>query len=138
MKPKASTDVLTPDQRSWCMSQIKGRDTKPELRLRRALWAKGLRYRLGRDVHGRPDVVFKGARVAVFVDGCFWHSCPIHGVQPKGNTEFWRIKLAKNVERDRVVTQTLRREGWRVLRFWEHDVERRLPKVVRRITLALR
>lgn len=131
MKRRAKrTDVLSPTQRSWCMSQIKGRDTKPELWLRKALWAAGFRYRLGRDVEGKPDLVFKGAHVAVFIDGCFWHSCPLHGVMPKGNSEFWRKKLVRNVVRDRTVTDLLTREGWRVLRFWEHEVERELPRVV--------
>lgn len=70
----------------------------------------------------RPDFVFRELRLAVFVDGCFWHACPLHATQPKGNAAFWRAKLARNQARDRLVTRTLRKAGWRVLRIWEHDL----------------
>jgi len=72
----------------------------------------------------RPDFVFRQARLAVFVDGCFWHGCPKHGTKPKGNAVFWKKKFARNQARDRLVNQTLRRTGWRVLRIWEHDLHR--------------
>ena len=110
--------------RSRIMSRIRSRDTGPELALRRALWAMGLRYRLQCRVLGsRPDLVLRAARVAVFVDGCFWHGCPEHYVAPKGSRAFWRVKLRKNVDRDRRCTAALEREGWRVVRLWEHEVE---------------
>lgn len=70
----------------------------------------------------RPDFVFTRERVAVFVDGCFWHQCPLHSTVPKGNREFWEWKLARNVERDRLVNRELRKAGWRVVRVWEHDL----------------
>jgi DNA mismatch endonuclease, patch repair protein len=69
----------------------------------------------------RPDVVFTRAKVAVFVDGCFWHSCPLHGTSPRSNRDYWGPKLARNAERDRANTVALRRDGWRVVRIWEHD-----------------
>ena len=119
------------------MSRIKSRDTKPELRLRRALWALGLRYRLGASVIGRPDVVFKSAKLAVFVDGCFWHGCPRHGVMPKNNRDFWRKKIGGNVERDRRVNDLLRAAGWGVLRFWEHDVDSDLQNVLSAVAAAV-
>jgi DNA mismatch endonuclease, patch repair protein len=119
------------------MSRIRGRDTGPELPLRKALCAMGVRYRLDRGVLGQPDIVFKAARVVVFVDGCFWHRCPTHGVMPKNNSEFWKTKIRRNVERDDFVTARLADEGWTVLRFWEHDVEGRLPWVTKVIRVAL-
>jgi DNA mismatch endonuclease (patch repair protein) len=99
------------------------RDTRPELALRRALWQQGLRYRLHRRVPGTRrtiDVAFPGARVAVFVDGCYWHGCPLHGTAPKANAEWWAEKLAANRARDADTDRRLRAAGWRVLRFWEH------------------
>ena len=80
---------------------------------------------------GRPDFVWRRARVAVFVDGCFWHGCPIHATQPKQNADFWRQKIARNQARDRLVTRTLRRAGWRVVRLWEHELTRKYEKRLR-------
>lgn len=126
-------DVLTPKQRSLCMSRIRGRNTKPEIALRSALWALGLRYRLHYPILGKPDIVFPRRRVAVFVDGCFWHGCPEHSVKPKTNSAFWKDKLGKNVERDRRTKATLEAQGWTVLRIWEHEIEQDVSKVVERI-----
>lgn len=102
------------------------RDTKPEVALRSELHQRGLRFRkdLPLRVPGRvvrPDVAFTRARLAVFVDGCFWHVCPIHGNQPRANTDYWRPKLIRNVQRDRAVDSALQVAGWRVLRAWEHE-----------------
>lgn len=127
-----------PLTRSEMMSRIRGKDTKVELVLRRALWSIGLRYRKNRRISGaRPDIVFAGRRVVVFVDGCFWHGCPQHFVMPRSNHSFWREKLTGNFQRDRKQTLQLEGEGWRVLRFWEHEVEEELDAVVGRITGTL-
>jgi DNA mismatch endonuclease (patch repair protein) len=83
----------------------------------------------------RPDFVFRTRKLAVFVDGCFWHGCPIHATQPKQNARFWREKIARNQARDRLVTRTLRARGWRVLRLWEHELTR---KYERRLLARLR
>lgn len=99
-------------------------DTAPEMALRRRLFAAGLRYRVDLKLEGtrrRGDIVFPRRRVVVFVDGCFWHSCPEHGTTPARNRCWWSAKLAANVERDRDTDRRLRRFGWVVLRFWEHD-----------------
>ena len=101
-------------------------DTKPELALRRALHRQGYRYRKDYrlDLTGarvRPDIAFTARRVAVFVDGCFWHCCPQHGTQPAANTWYWAPKLARNVERDRAADAALAAAGWRVVRVWEHE-----------------
>ena len=101
------------------------RDTKPEMAIRRALWARGLRYRVDRapipGTRRRADIVFGPAKVAVYVDGCFWHSCPEHATLPKNNREWWRAKLAANVRRDRDTDRQLAEAGWRVVRVWEHE-----------------
>lgn len=103
----------------------KRRDTKPELEIRRRLHALGLRYRvdfrLDASSRTRADIVFTRRRVAVFVDGCFWHGCPMHGVTPKSNVDYWGPKLQRNQERDRTTNTRLREMGWLVLRFWEHE-----------------
>ena len=103
----------------------KARDTKPELAVRRLLHAHGYRYRVNyrasRDIRRTADIVFSRRRIAVFIDGCFWHGCPLHGTSPKANSDYWGPKLAKNVERDLDTTARLTAEGWMVLRFWEHE-----------------
>lgn len=106
------------------MSAIRSRDTKAELRLRRELRCRNLiGYRCSpKSVYGRPDVAFTRWKVAIFVDGCFWHGCPVCYVRPVGNREFWDTKLGMNVARDRQVDEELERQGWVVLRFWEHEV----------------
>ena len=105
------------------MSRIRSKNTSPELSLRKSLWKRGLRYRCHARVCGiRPDLVFVGPRVVVFVDGCFWHGCPDHYVRPRTRTRFWQEKLRRNTERDRLQTELLEAEGWTVLRIWEHEV----------------
>lgn len=102
------------------------RDTKPEIRIRSNLHGRGLRYRKdlllrSGDVRVRPDVVFTRRRIAVFVDGCFWHGCPDHQHTPKRNREYWAPKLRANVDRDRRVDAALAADGWTVIRIWEHE-----------------
>jgi DNA mismatch endonuclease (patch repair protein) len=97
----------------------------------RALWKEGLRYRLHLKIEGaRPDIVFKSRRLAIFIDGCFWHGCPLHYVRPRSRSEFWANKLQSNTARDRAQTVRLIEKGWTVLRFWEHEVEGGLDQLV--------
>lgn len=107
------------------MSRQRSRDTQAEWSLRRLLHARGLRYRVDAVLPGLPrrraDILFVRQRVAVFVDGCFWHGCPEHKTAPKSNAAWWAIKLARNVERDRDTDTHLADIGWRVLRIWEHE-----------------
>ncbi|WP_406465537.1 very short patch repair endonuclease [Streptomyces sp. NBC_01622] len=107
------------------MSRQTSRDTAPEVAVRRLLHAEGLRYRVNVPVPGMPrrtiDIVFPKAKIAIFMDGCFWHGCPLHATQPKSNAEWWRNKLDKNMVRDRETTEHLRAAGWSVHRFWEHE-----------------
>lgn len=105
------------------MSRVKNKDTSLEVKFRKALWARGLRYRLGRRLLGKPDLVFVSAKIAVFIDGCFWHACPIHGQKPKTNSVFWSEKLTKNSLRDQNVNAGLVELGWTVVRFWEHELK---------------
>ncbi|MEX8193115.1 very short patch repair endonuclease [Comamonas guangdongensis] len=123
--------------RSANMSRIRGTDTGPELLLRKALWKKGLRYRLHSKIEGtRPDIVFKSRRLAIFIDGCFWHGCPLHYVRPRSRSEFWAEKLRSNTARDQAQTSLLVEKGWTVLRFWEHEVEGELNQVVATVLCA--
>ncbi|WP_272937896.1 very short patch repair endonuclease [Mycolicibacterium iranicum] len=124
--PSAEPEFATPSPaRSRNMAAIRRTDTRPELLLRSALHARGLRFRKDYAVRAegriiRPDVAFTRYRVAVFLDGCFWHGCPEHGRPPKSNNSYWLPKLAKNAQRDIEQTQILTEAGWTVVRLWEH------------------
>jgi DNA mismatch endonuclease (patch repair protein) len=134
-------DVFTKAKRSEVMSRIKGRGNREtEGALARLLRIHGITgWRRHMPITGRPDFTFRRERVAVFVDGCFWHQCPKCSNMPVNNRAFWREKLSKNVERDRRVSRSLRSDGWRVLRIWEHELrhpERPLKRVVRSLEAA--
>ncbi|MFH9299069.1 very short patch repair endonuclease [Streptomyces sp. NPDC017520] len=107
------------------MSRQASRDTKPEVAVRKLLHAAGYRFRVNARVPDMPrrtiDIAFPRARVAVMIDGCFWHGCPAHATQPKSNAQWWRDKLDRNMARDRETTEHLAAQGWTVLRFWEHE-----------------
>lgn len=107
------------------MSKLGQRDTLPERAIRSELHRRGLRFRVDRaplpGLRSRADIVFGPARVAAYVDGCFWHSCPEHGTRPKANSDWWDRKLARNRERDRETDRILRENGWEVVRIWEHE-----------------
>ena len=123
----AEDGTPTPSSRevSTRMSRTRQRDTPGEVALRSELHRRGFRFRLQRRIEGvsrvRPDIVLVSARVAVFVDGCFWHSCPRHATVPKANRDWWEAKLRANVERDRRQTHALETAGWSVVRVWEHE-----------------
>lgn len=125
--------------RSEIMSRIGSRDTGPELALRRSLFRLGLRYRIHRRIGdaGRVDIAFVGLKIAVLIDGCFWHGCPRHGTEPKTHSVFWKTKLDGNRSRDRRQNLALRRSGWKVLRFWEHQIEEDLERVVAKVLQAV-
>jgi DNA mismatch endonuclease (patch repair protein) len=131
------TEVLTPSQRRHCMSRIRRDNTEPEIILRSALWRAGLRYRRKSKLPGRPDIIFPGGKMAVFVDGCFWHLCPKHFTMPKTNRAFWKKKLERNRERDSEVNFALRKLGWRVIRIWEHQLRSNPQRCTERILLLL-
>lgn len=122
-------DVHTKEQRSYNMSKVKSKDTKPELVLRKYLFSNGIRgYRLHSDLPGKPDIVFTKYKLAIFIDGCFWHKCPECFKPPSSNIEFWEEKLNSNVLRDEKVNKQLVNMGYKVIRFWEHQIIKDLYK----------
>ena len=126
---------MTTESTSRAMRSNRRTDTRPELALRSELHRRGLRFRKDFPVtvaghRARPDVVFTRARVAVFVDGCFWHSCPDHGRPPNSNKDYWGPKLARNVERDRIGDEALSAAGWAVVRVWEHTPSAQAAELV--------
>lgn len=136
-RPKTTTDRARPMTRSELMSRVRSKHSSAERALRSALHAEGLRFGLHRRVEGvAVDIVFPGPRVAVFVDGCFWHGCPIHATLPKTNRKYWLPKLAENRERDRRQTLKIRSGGWKVFRVWEHDCLPVSKRVVSQIVKA--
>jgi DNA mismatch endonuclease (patch repair protein) len=128
-------DIWSQAKRSEVMARIRGtgnRSTEQRLAtLFRAHHITGWRRHL--PLPGRPDFAFRRLKLAVFVDGCFWHGCPRHGTLPKQNRRFWRQKIDRNRERDRDVSRELRRSGWRVVRVWEHELRRDLGTTVKRL-----
>ncbi|NBB63939.1 DNA mismatch endonuclease Vsr [Pseudomonas sp. ODNR1LW] len=133
-----TTDVFSPEKRSAVMRRVKGRDTGPELAVRRMLRAAGIGYRLGgAGLPGKPDVTMKGRRLALFVHGCFWHGhdCQRGARRPKANAEYWTAKIARNRDRDARTTAELEVRGWRVLTVWECELRR--PDAAERLTTAV-
>jgi len=118
------------------------RDTAPEVAIRRAVHARGLRYRVDATLPGtrrRADLLFTRAKVAVFVDGCFWHGCPEHGTQPKRNASWWAEKIAMNIRRDRDTDSRLAAADWKVVRVWSHEpVDQAVERIVRTVVSRIR
>lgn len=135
--PPASSDAARKR-----MQRTRQSSTECECRLRRELYALGMRYRIDvrpiPEIRRRADIVFRRARVAVFVDGCFWHACPKHATWPKANAEFWRNKIRQNVRRDRDTDRKLNKAGWTVIRVWEHEDMGNAALRIRRIVEARR
>lgn len=131
-------DNLTAEQRKRSMSRIRARDTGPEILLRKALWATGVRgYRTHVPaVAGRPDICWQGRRIAVFVDGAFWHGHP-SAFRAGKSGGYWDVKIARNIARDRATDERLRSEGWTVLRFWDFEVRKDIDRCIRDILAAL-
>lgn len=107
--------------RSKIMAAIHSKNTKPEITIRKALWSKGMRYRIHYGAE-KIDIAFPSKKLAIFIDGCFWHSCPLHFRPPKNNVDYWRPKIERNVGRDAEKNDRLKMSGWQVMRFWEHEL----------------
>ena len=123
------------------MRRIKSKDTSIEILLRKELWKRGLRYRKNvKDVFGKPDIVFKGKKLAVFADSEFWHGKYLMEGKyiPKTNTEFWVEKIERNIERDKEVNQKLKDDGWKVLHFWESDIRKNVASCADIVEKTLR
>jgi DNA mismatch endonuclease (patch repair protein) len=131
-------DNLSKKVRSKVMASIKGKNTKPEVTVRRLLWAAGKRYRVhDRTVFGIPDISNKNKKVAIFIDGCFWHGCSRCYKEPTTNIAYWRNKIRTNIARRKAVTQGLQKNRWTVLQFWEHEIKEDPEGTTKSITQVL-
>jgi DNA mismatch endonuclease, patch repair protein len=132
-------DVLTPEQRKHNMSRIRAKNTGPEAKIRKLLSAKRIRgYRLHYNLPGKPDIVFTKKKIAIFIDGCFWHKCPVDYQDPETRKEFWMKKIQSNVDRDKKVNEQLKNDGWTVIRIWEHEIRKEPEKAVKKIIRSLK
>ncbi|MDA7960505.1 MAG: very short patch repair endonuclease [Nitrosopumilus sp.] len=129
-------DVFTPEKRSWVMSRIRGSNTKIEIKTGAILRSAGIRFRRHPKIYGNPDFLV-GERTALFCDGDFWHGYRYEERRPRLK-RFWRDKIERNMRRDRSVTRKLRRDGYSVIRLWEHDIEKRPDVCIRRIARFMR
>lgn len=132
-------DVFSKEKRSEIMSKVKGRDTSLEIKVRKELWKRKKGYRLNDPkLPGRPDISFRKQKVAIFLDGCFWHGCPEHFRIPDSNTEYWSKKIEANIERRNKVRKVLQDDGYTVLEFFECKVKREFQEVIEEICDCLR
>ncbi len=129
-------DKVSSERCSEIMSSIRGADTGIELRFRRELWEKGIRgWRKNyKNLLGKPDIVFTKKKLAIFLDGCFWHGCFKCGQTPKSNSKYWEEKFRKNRERDKKNNLALKSLGWKVIRFWEHEINQHIHKCIAKVT----
>jgi len=125
-------DIFTPEKRSWIMSRIRGTNTKIDLRMNEMLGNTRYKYEMYPKMFGNPDFILSRKRIVIFCDGDFWHGYRYHE-KKRLSKKFWRDKIERNMRRDLAVSRKLRRDGWSVLRFWEHDIEKNPEKCMRRI-----
>lgn len=119
-------DIFSKTKRSDIMSKVRNKDSKIEVMFRKALWKEGFRYRKNATKYfGKPDIVLPKYKTVIFVDSCFWHGCKKHGSMPATRTEFWEKKIARNKERDEEVNRHYKKESWRVIRVWEHEITKK-------------
>lgn len=130
------TDVFTKEKRSQIMSKIRSKNTKPELKIKKMLRGTYLRFQ-PKNISGKPDFASKSKKIAVFIDGCFWHGCRKCRSIPESNKEFWEDKIRYNKKRDRKNTRLLKNGGYTVLRFWEHEVNKNPDSVLKSIKEAM-
>ena len=131
-------DRVSPEARARIMRSIKRDDTKIEIKVKKALFGLGYRYRKNVTGYlGSPDILFRQKKVAIFLDSCFWHACPLHFRRPKSNIEYWDKKIEKNKQRDNKINKYYKENDWVLLRFWEHSVENNFDSVISEITKAL-
>ena len=131
------TDVFTVEKRSWVMSRIRGTNTKIDLTMKKILRKEKMKYEMYPKMYGNPDFIIKRKKIAIFCDGDFWHGYNYQR-KKKLSKKFWRDKIETNMRRDRRISRKLRRDGWSVLRFWEHDIEKNQDKCIRKIKRHVR
>ena len=137
-KFEEAAGFYTTKLRSKTMSKIRGKNSKPEMLLRKALWAKNVRFRLHRnDLIGKPDLLIEKYKLAIFVDGDFWHGYQWQQKKPKANQTFWIPKIERNIQRDQFVNQKLTELGYTVMRFWEHEVKTNLNACINQVLLFI-
>jgi DNA mismatch endonuclease (patch repair protein) len=124
------TDIYSTEKRSEIMAKIKSKDTAPEIKLRRELHRLGLRYFVNNELIGRPDIVFPRKKVVIFVDGDFWHGYLWKEKNKIPKRGYWRKKISKNIENDKIVEKKLAKLGWKVIRVWEHEINRNIGKCI--------
>ena len=129
-------DKITKEKRSYIMSRIRGTRPKPELIVKDSIDGRKLRYQ-PKGIPERPDFANKTKRIAVFIDGCFWHRCPKCYKPPKSNKKYWKAKIERNTKRDKDVNRKMRKEGWTVLRFWEHQITKNHQQAIGKIIQEL-
>jgi DNA mismatch endonuclease (patch repair protein) len=125
------SDTFSKEKRSQIMSKVRSKETRLELQFRDLL--KGLRFRYQPTMIGKPDFAIKKYKIAIFIDSCFWHKCPEHFRQPSTNKKYWVPKINRNVERAKEVNKQLKKDGWTVLRFWEHDVKKNPDRCIKKV-----
>ncbi len=129
-------DRFNKEVRSRIMSKIKGKNTRPELLLRKALFKLGYRYGLNhrfKELNFKPDLVMVSRKTCIFIDGCFWHKCPNCYKHPKSNKKYWLPKIKRNAERDKEQNRYLKKNGWKVVRIWEHELKNDISKSIKKI-----
>ncbi|PAE37510.1 very short patch repair endonuclease [Bacillus sp. 7884-1] len=127
-------DMMTKEQRRKNMQAIKS-ISKLESIVSKELWKKGFRFRRNsKDLIGKPDLYIKKYKVVIFIDSCFWHQCPLHATMPKSNTDYWKKKLVRNIERDKEVNEYYKNKNWNIKRIWEHEVKNDLEKVIKELS----
>jgi len=126
------TDIFTPEKRSWVMSRIRGTNTKIDLRMKDLLGDLGIKYEMYPKMFGNPDFIIKKKKIAIFCDGDFWHGYKYYE-KKRPSKKFWRDKIEGNMARDKRISRKLRRDGWSVLRFWEHDIKKRMDYCINKI-----
>ena len=130
-------DIFTKEKRSWVMSRIRGTNTKIDIKMKKMLKDSGYKFEMYPKMYGNPDFVNKRKKISIYCDGDFWHGYKYHE-KKKPSKKFWRDKIETNMRRDRMYSRNLRREGWSVLRFWEHDIEKNPDKCTTRIKRKIR
>jgi len=132
-------DTFSPEKRSEIMKRVKSTDTSIEIKLRKELWRNGVRgWRThSKNVPGKPDIIFRKKKVAIFIDGCFWHGCPVCDRSPKSGNAYWENKISRNMARDRKYNELLINNGWLVIRLWEHEVTKDLTGCISKILAAI-
>ena len=128
------TDTVSKKKRSKIMKAVKSKDSEIEVKFRKAIWKVGLRYRKNPTKYfGKPDLVLKKYKIVIFVDSCFWHGCKQHCRLPSSNKKYWIEKIERNKKRDKEVNRYYRKLGWKIIRVWEHEIQKGSQKIIKKI-----